>query len=172
MVQYSLHEGYIPWMGPDIERLRLTAGGIRPSPTQTKCHDRSVSTVGQTPGDTIKCSSNYFFFYYIHVLHFLTMEHKLIKKWIVGVLSILHYIQYMNVYYLGENVCYSSSLILSNNICTKVYYTRMTYMYIQKAFYFSFCKLICIIIKFIIYYQDDFRIGNYVNFQYIYQVSK
>lgn len=48
-------------MGPDIERLRLTAGGIRPSPTQTKCHDRSVSTVGQTPGDTIKCSSNYFF---------------------------------------------------------------------------------------------------------------
>lgn len=49
-------------MGPDIERLRLTAGGIQPSPTQTKCHDRSVSTVGQTPGDTIKCSSNYFFF--------------------------------------------------------------------------------------------------------------
>lgn len=67
-------------MGPDIERLRLTAGGIQPSPTQTKCHDRSVSTVGQTPCDTIKCSSNYFFFYYIHVLHFLTMEHKLIKK--------------------------------------------------------------------------------------------
>lgn len=67
-------------MGPDIERLRLTAGGIQPSPTQTKCHDRSVSTVGQTPGDTIKCSSNYFFFYYIHVLHFLTMENKLIKK--------------------------------------------------------------------------------------------
>lgn len=49
-------------MGPDIERLRLTAGGIQPSPTQTKCHDRSVSTIGQTPGDTIKCSSNYFFF--------------------------------------------------------------------------------------------------------------
>lgn len=48
-------------MGPDIERPHLTAGGIRPSPTQTKCHDRSVSTVGQTPGDTIKCSSNYFF---------------------------------------------------------------------------------------------------------------
>lgn len=71
-------------MGPDIERLRLTAGGIQPSPTQTKCHDRSVSTVGQTPGDTIKCSSSYFFFYYIHVLHFFTMEHKLIKKWIVG----------------------------------------------------------------------------------------
>lgn len=69
-------------MGPDIERLRLTAGGIQPSPTQTKCHDRSVSTVGQTPGDTIKCSSNYFFstIYMYNVLHFLTMEHKLIKK--------------------------------------------------------------------------------------------
>lgn len=45
----------------DIERLHLTAGGIRPSPTQTKCHDKSVSTVGQTPGETIKFPSYYFF---------------------------------------------------------------------------------------------------------------
>lgn len=63
-------------MGPDIERLRLTAGGIRPSPTQTKCHDRSVSTVGQTPGDTIKCSSNYFFFYFFLLYTCTTFSHN------------------------------------------------------------------------------------------------